>query len=424
MKKVFAVLFTVLLVAGTAYAVDFEADGMMYVRGSAISNDSGTSNDDTASFMYYDQELDMNTRLKVTDQTLILLNFEIHDQDWITGNTDGQTTSVDDVVLDEDGNPVSATGPDLDDNIEIKRTWLSHTFGTGTKLELGLMTGGTWAYSFGETANGRWRVKVTQPIPAGTLLAILEKNAELGSTNPDLKDSEKDDGDAYYVAGIFPVGDINIKPLLGYSDASNTDLNQDSDGTKTSIFLLGVDGNLGMIGFEAEFDYLGVNEDFDGGNDYSLYGLYANGWTTLDAIKLGGQIAYGSYDDDDDVQAGYGFGEDYTPTIFGADWTGIGSTTNSEYYAVTLFQVYGDYTASEQLSFHGSITYWLSNEKDTFWEDATGYEVDLSGDYKITDNVTYTVAGAWAQFNLDEDSAGYDDADAAYRIYHKFTVDF
>ena len=36
MKKVFAVLFTVLLVAGTAYAVDFEADGMMYVRGSAI----------------------------------------------------------------------------------------------------------------------------------------------------------------------------------------------------------------------------------------------------------------------------------------------------------------------------------------------------------------------------------------------------
>jgi len=431
MKKVFAVLFTVLLVAGTAYAVDFEADGMMNVRGTAISNETGTSNGDndfqlydadtnpnaeseTASYMYYDQELDMNVRLKVTDQTLILLNFEIRDQNWLVGNTD---RTEDDQT-------------DMDDNIDFKRNWLSHTFGTGTKLEAGLMTGGVWAYSFGDQDDGRYRVKVSQPIPAGTLVAILEKNAEIGSRQGNVEDAEKDDYDAYYVAGIFPVGDINIKPLLGYADNSAADLNQDSDGIKKTVLFLGADGNLGMIGFETEFDYININNDYDNApDDTTQYGFYANAWGNLDALKLGGQFAYGSWDDGDDVaadQRGFAMGEDYTPTIFGADWTNIGTSGGgfSEYTAVTLFQIYGDYTASEQLSFKGSITYWLSNEKDTAWEDSNGYEVDLTGKYKITDNVTYTVAGAWIQINLDEDSAGYDDADAAYRIYHKFQVDF
>ncbi len=53
---------------------------------------------------------------------------------------------------------------------------------------------------FGDNANGRYRVKVTQPTEFGPVIGIYEKNAELGANNPvypgnsNIKDSEDDDG--------------------------------------------------------------------------------------------------------------------------------------------------------------------------------------------------------------------------------------
>ena len=51
-------------------------------------------------------------------------------------------------------------------------------------------------------------------------------------------------------------------------------------------------------------------------------------------------------------------------------------------------------------------------------------ELDLGGDYSITDDVTYGVLAAYGQFELDEDAGGNDDTDAFYRLYHKFTIKF
>jgi len=420
MKKLFIILFASLFLAGVAYAgvptMDFS--GSFYVRGSYINNSSGQE-EDAGNYMYYDQELDADWKISANDKSFVRINFEAHDQDWLSGNTDGTA---------QDGSS------DLDDNLEIKRLFGSHTFDFGTAFDFGLMTGGAWATGFGDNANGRWRLKFVHPLPAGMpLIFVVEKNAELGSqyNSPgytaggiDLPaDAESDDVDAYYIATVLKFGDIFVKPLLGYVYTGALELDEEDDRTVT-LLLLGVDGNLGMFQFESEFDYFNYAWELDSpaAEDYNAYGLYFKGWANLDAFKVGGLFAYGSYDEDGGAAgsgAGFGFGEDFTPTIFGADWAGFGSTGLSEYFAVTMFQIFGEYAMNDAISFNASYTYVSSNEKDTVWEDATGYEIDAGMNWAISDAVSYGIAlgtGAW-----DQDDA---DLDPFTRAYHKISIAF
>ena len=57
MKKLFIALLSVLMVAGAAYAAEYDFSGMINTRGSWINN-SGSISDDSEDYMYYDMEFD------------------------------------------------------------------------------------------------------------------------------------------------------------------------------------------------------------------------------------------------------------------------------------------------------------------------------------------------------------------------------
>lgn len=439
MKKIIALSIALLFVAGAAYALEIQNSGMMYVRGSYISVSPilGHSTDsaadlaaieadlveldqdpnDAVAYSYYDMELDMTTKLVVDDSTKIILNYEIHDENYIAGNTDDS--------------PVVA-GKDLDDNIEIKRAYFTHTFGTGTTLDAGLMDHGAWSYDWANNNNGGYRVKLVQKIPAGICGFLVDKLGEVGQQNDYIEDAEADDADQYALFAVLNLGDFALKPLYVYNNVSNRVLDQGGDGSQTHVLDISLDGPIGPVGFELEVTYAAttVDEDleylYNGEDSYATYGAYLNVWGDVGAAKVGGFLAYGNYDEDAGV--GQGFGGDFTPTVVGADWINIGSVagnTGTQYYAVTMGQLYASMAVSEALSLNGSITYWTSNEKDTDWEDANGWEFDLGCAYKISNNMTYSIAAGYADVNLDEDIVGADiDPDAAYRIYHKLQINF
>jgi hypothetical protein len=403
MKKLFLITLAVLFVAGAAYAgaPDMDFSGMINTRGQYFSNDDGVT-EDSGNYMIYDMEFDADLNIHASDKSGVFLNFEIHDEnfDVTPGGSDDKTG---------------------DDQIAFKRAFGYHTFGTGTKVEFGVLTGAAFGTAFGDNGDGRYRVKFTQPTSAGVFVLVLEKNKENGPNATDDYDAEADDSDLYAVAYVAPFGDMKFMGLGVYNlvniavGADETDEEADLAVTVVSLNLL---GSLGAIGFETEFIYqnFAYSTDFDS-EDHSLMGFYANGWTNMDAMKVGAQLAYGSFDDD--AQAGFGFGEDYTPTIGGADAFTVGDSAKSEYNAVTLLNAYLDFALNEEMNVGGSLTYWLSNSKDNDWEDATGYEVDVTFGYKLSDSTKYSAGLAQGQIDLDDC-----DPDPFTRIYHKIQVSF
>jgi hypothetical protein len=280
------------------------------------------------------------------------------------------------------------------------------------------MTGGAWATSFGEASGERYRVKVTQPLPIGTLLAVLEKNAEFGS---DTEDSEKNDTDTYLLGLVTKAGPLNIKPLLGYALNGSTDLADDSYNT-TVLFQLGLDGTFGIVGFESEFQYNSLSYDevepVAGEDSASLFGIYFDVYAKLDAVKPGFFFAYGSVHEDTGLE--FSFKDDFDG--HGAEMAGneIGFGTDPDAISGSTYAgVYCDFAASDALSIFGQIGYAKGNS-DGSREDDTLLDVSLRGSYKITDAVTYTIGGGYAKIDLDEGS----DPDPGYKLYHKFNIAF
>lgn len=402
MKKFLVALLAVLMLSTVAYASSIEVDGSYYARGRYFMNpgqvvdaDADTAGtQDPKAYTNYDHELDLWGQINVDDTTFVRFRFEIADENW----------------------PGDGGGIASDDNLEVQRVWGGHTFGTGTKLEFGAMSGGAWATSFGEAAGERYRIKVSQAIPMGTLFGILEKNAENGS---DVEDSEKNDADAYYVAAVLKAGALNIKPLLGYVLNGTNDLADDKYDT-TSLIDLGVDGVFGIVGFESEFIYKAISLDestSNGEDSYNLFGVYADVYAQLDAVKPGFFVAYGSVDKDAGQQ--FNFGDDFDghgAEMIGNEFSfgGVDAIGGATYAGI-----YCDFAASDVLSFYGQIGYAKGNSDSTI-EDDTATDVSLRGSYKITDALTYTIGAGYAK--VDRDAS--DDPDAGYKLYHKMAIAF
>jgi hypothetical protein len=122
---------------------------------------------------------------------------------------------------------------------------------------------------------------------------------------------------------VTKLGDVNIMPLIQYvndSYAKGALADRGSDSVDVLVFALGATGTFGDIGFESEF----VVKDYDKGDfsdlvdaglapigsdeDYTVWGIYGNGWWNIGAGKVGILAAYGNWDDD----AGTGYNMDIT----------------------------------------------------------------------------------------------------------------
>jgi hypothetical protein len=410
MKKLFIALFSVLLVAGFVYAAEEEASmfnfsGMINTRGTYIDNTSGTS-DDPGDYMDYDMEFDGTLKITPTDQSLIYLNWEIQDKGF-------------------GPSPQNGSIPDAnDDNIYFKRAYGSYDFGQGTSFDFGLMTGGAWGTAFGDNADGTYRLKVTHKADFGLVVGLVQKDLELGGNATGAYDAEKDDGDQYALAMVTKLGDITIMPLVQFVQAGQLEADEETDQDVLAL-VLAATGAFGSIGFEAEGIYKDTSYDLDAdaAEDFSAYGLYFNGWTTMDALKVGAMVSYGSYDEDGGAAgtgAGFDTGADWGPGYWVMDWTNFGSQ-GAGYFASTMLAAYGSFSASDAMSFYGALEYIMSNEEDTAFEDATAVILNASMNYKLADNVAYMVGGAYGQIDGDTDEL---DPDPFTRLFHKITISF
>lgn len=447
MKKALLVVFIVLF-ASAAWADDvkFSITGSFHARGSYWKNFSQATpaaDYEEESYMDYDGDINLYPKLTVGDATL---NFAvaIRDETWgdVSSDSGSFTSNPDQTSM------YNKYTSSKDDNISIERAWLTYKLGENTTLDVGLMDGQAWATTFADYKMGRYRVKITQKTPMGVVGALLEKDVEMGNTT---KDSDKDDYNSYAVFAVTKVGDIYIKPLIFYVDNSavisyrslpapaDALYGYSSDGVQTLYLALGFDGKLGALDFESELGYKGAKwEDFKklsglnaayaNAKDSNVWGAYFNVWKSLDAMTPGITLAYGSWDDNAGRTGGgwgFDFRDDFCSNLILGDWIAWSDITGNDedLVAATLIKPYvTDVKLADKLFASASFGYIMSNQKDTAYEDATAWEIDLGLGYKFNDNVTYSIDAGYADISYDVD--GVKDPDGIMLLSHKIKFTF
>jgi len=442
-----------LLIAGTSYAqATFSMTGSYWAEGKYWFNYNDAPGTDATysekSFGFYEQDINLYPKITMENTSL---NFKVAITDvyWGDPSADGS----------EDINQYADDPSADDDNIQIERAYLSHNFGKVT-LDVGLMNGTQWATTFGDDNQAQWRVKAVARTAVGIVGAVLEKNREWGAGDDTL---EGEDRDSYGLFAITKVGPVFVKPLLWYGNYADIFRGTALDtlygigstyNAKFTVFnpVLGFDGDLGVVSFESEINYKMYTLEVDSLNvdeDWSTLGIYLNVWKALDAMTPGIVLAYGSYDTtlgdaayDYAVggnplgaaacvgamsSAGFDFEDDFDSTIILGDEFGWGG--GDDIKSATLFKVYVNdiATGMDPLSLNFYAAYVMSNQEATdyavnAYEDATAWEVSLGADYKITDNLKYSVYGAYADISYDV--TGIDDPDSVYILANAIRFTF
>jgi len=411
MRKLLFTLLILVFTAGVAFAEsNLKIKGDFNVRGSRITNDDGTATADAATYDYYDQDMNIYAKFIASKTTWADLKIAIVDEEWGTGHHE--------------------TNANDDENISIERAYMTHVFSTHTTLVLGKMSGGTWATAFGDDEEARWRVKVVQPFsPNFILLGVLEKGpdvfpgantgADQGQQNAMLKDAEEDDNDRYAIGALLTFGNLHVKPLYYLVKDSSMCIDQGSKGGEITVMFLALDGKFGTFGFEAE--YMKKDLDLDacaGGFDWSVTGMYVNVWADLAPLKVGVIYASGGTDTNQGAEYGFDFDDDFDLTLYLSDWIGFGGGDGIT--GMNAYQLYGSFQILENLSVNASYTMVDSNWDSGYYEDAEANEIDFGLAYKITKNLTYSIAAGFASIDLD----GQDDPEDGTRIYHKLKMTF
>ena len=443
MKKVLCTIALMLLVATSAYAqATFSMTGSYWAEGKYWFNFNPTPGTDATyedtSFGFYEQDINLFPKITVGNTSL---NFKlaITDVTWGDGGKAALGDSVD------------------DDNFLVERAFITHKFNDVFTLDVGLMDGTQWATTFADEKQGRWRVKLTANTPVGVIGGLFEKVEELGETAANAA-GENADTDHYGLFAVTKVGSIFIKPLIFYTDI---DVNEfaivprlgipafgidpgtaltaaDGDGVQMLNLVLGFNGELGPVSFESEFNYKDYDVDLEniamlGGlnlnNDWEVWGIYLNFWKQLDAMTPGFLFAYASWDDEGGpfgAGAGFGYEDDFDATVILDDQYAWGNPTTGAdgMVGMTTMKLYVNdiKTGIDPLTLSAYAAYVMSNQEDNAYEDATAWELGLGSAYKITDNLTYSVYGAYADISYDV--ASIDDPDSVYILANAIEFTF
>lgn len=413
MKKIIIMTLAMLMVAGSAFAVESSLTGRFIFEGSYYDNFEFAT-DDQYSFADYDMDWRVNWTLKISPATKVITRVSMHDE--TVGLNTGDT-----------GAWSGEATAELDDNVAIERAFISQAFSPKIVLDLGLMAGGVWSTKFNDNGDDFYRVKLTTVGYLGSdfIVGVLEKNKENGSNVPPIVDvdQEKDDWDKYVIVAQYTVAGIKLHPLVGYVVKGSTFVDGESDDTTVWALQLGAMGSTDMIGWEAEIDYNMYSfgdsvEALLGEDSGTTWGAYANVWGNLDMAKVGLWVAYGSYDKDANLS--FDFGDDFDSSmIIGDDLEG-GDLNGGDLEAATAFALYADITPMEKLTITPLFMYAMSNVDD---DDSTAYEFDLWGSYQLTDEVKYTVGFGYASVDIDVNGVTTD-TDPAMKLYHELRLDF
>jgi len=425
MKRFALILLALGLVAAfstTVFALDVKFSGEYYAAGmyldkTSLNKDSylkGTppaivaSNVSTA---FYYQRLRARTDFTITPGLKLITRFDAMERAWGAA----RSNPVGPLAADSAGTVAE------NENIAIDWAYIDYKSPIGTFL-VGYMNYGTTGTVFGNNRNTQARIRFNRMFGPVNVWASISKVAEnsLTAVKPASTTSDAD-SDVYGLEGIYNWKNGRAGLNVNYYNYANTRPAPTSYKRTYFLFTPYVFAQIGPVSLQAEFNYLNGTDKYEDGVTTTVDNLdkvtlenisaYIDATANFGMFYAGGSFAYVSGNDpgtNDKNEGGLiNGGYDWNPCLImfnyddRAKWagnlTGYGtSADNGRMANAWFFQLRGGVKPIDKLDVMASVSYANADKKPAnYLYNDYGWEVDLTANYKITNNLSYMVGAGY-----------------------------
>jgi len=453
MKRLWLVLLSLGLVMAfsvSALAVDVKFSGEYYAQGMYLDRtnllDESDGNDPSTAFFF--QRFRLGTDFIVSPCLKLVTRVDIMERTWEPDTAANYA-------------PYDATNKTYGNadarNVDWDIAYVDYTSPIGL-FQVGYMEDYTWGTVWGNRTTGptTGQIKYFVPIGPVTMVFAYAKEEENNLSIQGGYQAEDVDFDSYRVGPIFKfksdaaAGEAGV--LFIYNNVNQyrvLPLTLTTAPFKQDMYFIQpyFKAKFGPVSMQGEINYAFGERDFETDlvDDQDINSLTA--WLDADAnfgmFSVGGSLAYVQGDDDpDEINDALTGGRDWNPCLIMNNnnmfYTWIGPINNPALHVATepfkysvdgelvnvIFgQVRASVTPIPELTAGMSLSYAQADE-DFGGDNDKGFEVDITGTYKITNNLSYMLGVGYLK--TDDFYKGETDADLDddYVVLNKLTLSF
>ena len=456
MKRFWLVLLSLGLITAfstTVFAVDVKFSGEYYAAGMYLDRttlhkgyyDTKTEKDvlEGPSTAFYYQRLRVRTDFTVTPGLTLITRIDAMDRAWGASRTNAYVaTSATDpspkLAADSAGTVAE------NENIAFDWAYVEYKSPIGV-FNVGYMNYGSTGTIFGNNSVPQARIKYSYSIGPLTVNPAISKVKEKSYTAINNVTYTDADNDVYHLEGVYSwkggKAGLNVNYYNYRENRPATTYN------KITYFLFTpyVIAKIGPVALQAEFNYLTGDQKYEAPSTTADKDLQSiSGWIDATAdfgiFYAGGSIAYVSGDDNGTSKKNEGYsltgGRDWNPCLImfnyydRAQWIGNlsgydATTDNGQMSNAWFFQVRGGLRPVDKLDIMASVAYAKADKPNTILDREYGFEVDLTGTYKITNNLSYMLGiGYLFAGDYYKGTNGANDINNDFLVINKLTLTF
>ena len=409
-----AVCLTVVM-AAPVMAADVDFSGDYTVRGFYTSH--WDLRETSASNAYMNMCFSLQTVFKASDILSVTTRFDAL-EDHVWGTTDDSSG--------EEG------------NINFNRAYMTIKSPVG-KFVIGRMLGGPLGNDFVDFEYDADRIKFIKKIDAFTVIAIFQKLVEQDyDTVTDTADEDRDD---YFLVGMYKAEDITV----GFGFIFTNDKRVDDETSRFYFLDPYFSTNLGPLSLQGELVYKWGETDYDApgqpdlDKDAIAYNLEASYDLGMASVMAGYAFFSGDNDpnDNENNEFEYGFGDNWRrlfiltsdeDPVLCANLGGKGNLSTAAkntQYGAKLYYAGASFMPMENLQLGLVVGLADADKVDADWEDDYGTEYDLTLNWKIYDNLTYTAIAAFLDAgDFWKGGVATEQIEDTYALFHQLELAF